>query len=390
MSSRTSLRRACHLLIITVAAFAGGCTPTVVPTASLAAVAPSPTPRPTYRLIQTYPPTAPPPSATPEPPEARCPADQRTDDTGFAGIHDEGSVGISMKITSLARSDTGESLPIPAPPPDFGWSPGFLVGGSEMRIRAGYYGGRLPFQQDITITSLEASLVADGQPRVALDATYEPNPRGIGTVAVVSVPKGSFRGTLRFSVEWRDECFVVAARGSTPVIIDPPSAIEGCPDRRREGWREVDAKFDPPISVGPLRVGMHAVGQGKVRDLYYADPPVPYQFFDAESPTMVATPGATIHVSIPNPDIVVHARVRDHVIAFRSAPLIRWLEGGWIHGNEPAAAIVFRSSLVDHGDGAFSFTVPRQPGRYAIEARFDYDSQCSYGTAGFVVGVDVE
>jgi hypothetical protein len=356
---------------------------------SRAAEASAVAPAPTYRVIQTYPPTAPPPSATPGPSDERCRSDQRTDDTGFAAIHDEGSVGVATRITSLTRADTGERLPLPPPPPDFGWSPGFLVSGAEMRIHAGYYGGGLPFRQDITITSLEATLIAEGQLRIDLGARFEPHPDGIGTIAVVGVPKGSFRGTLKFSVEWRDECFVVAARGSTPVIVDPPSAIEGCPDGRREGWREVDALFDPPITVGPLQVGLHAVGQGKVQDLYYADPPFPYQFFDTETPTMVATPGETIHVSIPDPDIVIHARLRENVIAFRRTPLIRWLEGGWIHGNEPEAEIVFRSPVVDHGGGAFSFTVPTQPGRYAIEAVFDYDARCSYGTAGFVVGVDV-
>jgi hypothetical protein len=391
MNAVTGYRRLSILAIAALLAAGCGATPTPAPVASLAAVAPSPTtPSPTYRLIQTYPPTAPPPSPTAGPSEIRCRSDQRTDDTGFAAIHDEGSIGVALKIASLARADTGESLALPQPPPDFGWHPGFLVSGGEMRIHAGYYGGRLPFRQDITITLLEASLIAEGQPRVDLDARYEPSPDGVGTIAVVRVPKFSFRGTLRFSVEWRDECFVVAARGSTPVIVDPPSAIEGCPDRRREGWREIDALFDPPIRVGPLRVALHAVGQGKKRDLSFADPPFPYQFFDSATPTMIATPGETIHVSIPNPDIVIHARVRENVIAFRRAPLIRWLEGGWIHGNEPDAEIVFRSPLVDHGDGAFSFTVPRKPGRYAIEAVFDYDSQCSYGTAGFVVGVEVE
>ena len=326
----------------------------------------------------------------PGPPEIRCRSDQRTDDTGFAAIHDEGTIGVALKITSLTRADTGKSLSLPPPPPDFGWQPGFLVSGSEMRIQAGYYGGRLPFRQDITITSLEASLITEGQPRIDLAARYEPHPDGVGTIAVVRVPKSSFRGILRFSVEWRDECFVVSARGSTPVIVDPPSAIEGCPDRRREGWREIDALFDPPITVGPLQIELHGVGQGKVRDLSFADPPLPYQFFDSGTPTMVATPGETIHISIPNPDIVIHGRLRENVIAFRRAPLIRWLEGGWIHGNEPEAEIVVRSPLVDHGDGAFSFTLPKKPGRYAIEAVFDYDSQCSYGSAGFVVGVDVE
>ena len=395
MGGRTTtavvVRRTAALIIAIAALLAAGCTPTVVPTASLAAVAPSPsTPRPTYRLIQTYPPTAPPPSPTAGPSEIRCRSDERTDYTGFAAIHDEGSVGVATRVTSLTRAGTGESLPLPPPPPEFGWSPGFLVGGSEMRIQAGYYGGGLPFRQDITITSLEATLVGDGESRIDLDARYEPHPDGIGKLSVVSVPEGPFRGTLKFSVAWRDECFVVTARGSTPVIIDPPSSLEGCPERRGEAWREIDALFDPPITVGPLDVGLHAVGQGKLRDLSYADPPFPYHFFDSETATMVATPGVAFQVSIPNPDVVIHARLRDHVIGFRRAPLIRWLEGGWIHGNEPAAEIVFRSPLIDHGDGAFSFTVPAEPGRYAIEAVFDYDAKCSYGSAGFVVGADLE
>jgi hypothetical protein len=51
---------------------------------------------------------------------------------------------------------------------------------------------------------------------------------------------------------------------------------------------------------------------------------------------------------------------------------------------------VFRSELVEHSDGTFTFDVPTESGRYAAEILFDYNSACSFGTAGFVVGVDVE
>ena len=129
---------------------------------------------------------------------------------------------------------------------------------------------------------------------------------------------------------------------------------------------------------------------GKVAPLWGIDPYPPYVGFTRESPTMTVSPGATVSVANTNPAVELQLADGTKAIAWERAPLIRWLEGGFIHGDEPRAEVVFRSEVVTNADGSFTFTVPDEPGRYAISATFDYDAECSFGTAGFVVGVDVE
>lgn len=312
------------------------------------------------------------------------------DGTGFASVSARNApLWLWPEITSLVRADTGESLPLPQPPND-GWWAQFVVGGRDARFEVGYGASYAwPLPREITLTSLEARLIPDEGLRIDLGVRLEPHPDGAGTIAVVRLPDSAFRGTMKLTAEWRDECFIVNGHGSQYLIMDPPSALDGCPDTRKAGFEGVEALFEEPTTVGLLQRGLVVHGQGKKVDLSVIDPLPPYVGFRAETPTMTESPGATIQVTIPNPDVIVHARVREKVIAFRRAPLIRWIEGGWIHGNEPEAEIVFRSPLVDLGDGQFSFTAPTEPGRYAVEAVFDYDAQCSYGTIGFVVGVDV-
>ena len=397
MSAVTGLHR---LSIIAIAALlAAGCgasLQTDAPTSAAtdAAATASPAAPPSAPARTAGPTSAPTPSSAPTagPSEFRCRSyEAERDGSSFASVSARnGELWLWPEITSLVRADTGESLPLPPPPNDAWWAQ-FVIGGRDVRFQVGYGASYAwPLPREITLTSLEARLIPDEGPRIDLEARFEPHPDGAGTIAVVRLPDGAFRGTMKLTAEWRDECFVVSGHGSQYVIMDPPSAIEGCPDTRKAGFEGVEDLFEEPATVGPLQVGLVVRGQGKKVDLSVIDPLPPYVGFRAETPTTTASTGATIHVTIPNPDVIVHARVREKVIAFRRAPLIRWIEGGWIHGDEPEAEIVFRSPLVDLGDGQFSFTAPTEPGRYAVEAVFDYDAQCSYGTIGFVVGVDVE
>ena len=308
-------------------------------------------------------------------PAFRCSAYDPAEHRDFALLtSDDYRIWVEPEITALERADTGASLLAPRPA-GRGWWQQFLLGGQEARFEVGYPGDDT-WPSDSTITSLSARLVDDAQSRQELDVRFEPKPDG-GSVAVVSVPEARFRGTLKLSIEWRDECFLAAGRSSIPIIIDPPSTLEGCPEGTNRAWDEVGALFDAPVTVGGVPVGLLPLPNGKVAALPVIDPLPPYVAFGSDTPAITTSPGATIDVSVP---------IATALLAY----LLGRIEGGWIHGEEPAADVVFRSVLVENAERTFSFSVPSEPGRYAIEAIFDYDATCTFGTAGFVVGVDIE
>ena len=230
----------------------------------------------------------------------------------------------------------------------------------------------------------------DDGSRHDLDVRFEAGFDG-ANVAVVRIPDIEGKGTIRISLAWRDSCYEVSARTAGRVIIERASSIAGCAVRGHAAFGELAEAFEPPIQVGPLAADLVPwLFTGKAVPLGAIDPPPPYLGFDRETPTMTISPDAAVTISNINPALELALPEGAEVTAYRRAPLIRWLEGGWIYGTEPRAHIVFRSPLVANDDGTFSFTVPTEPGRYGLEALFEYDAECSFGTAGFVVGVDVE
>ena len=97
-------------------------------------------------------------------------------------------------------------------PPNGGWWPEFVVGGRDARFEVGYGASYAwPLPREITLTSLEVRLIPDGGTRIDLEVRFEPHPDGAGTTAVVGLPDIAFRGTVKLSAEWRDECFFVEA-----------------------------------------------------------------------------------------------------------------------------------------------------------------------------------
>lgn len=264
----------------------------------------------------------------------------------------------------------------------------FLLGGGETRLRFEYASDGWP-ATPMTISKLRLTLQAVGQDPVKLAVRLEPD--AAATRIFVDVPDITWSGKLEIVAEWQDPCFTYRAMTSSPVLVDPAASVEGCARRTGNAFDELAAIFEPPLTVGGTDADLVGyVFSGKVAPLPVIDPPPPYLGFDQDSPVLVRAPRTTVGVSSENDLIELHAGPSRAVTLYRRGELLRWIEGGWIYGVEERARVVFRSELVEHPDGTFTFDVPADPGRYAAEILFDYDSACSFGTAGFVVGIDVE
>lgn len=351
----------------------GSTTPSATPTD----VATSPSPQPTTAAPSVS------PQPTVEAPAQECPS--TTSGYDLANLSGEAFVSFELEIESLAPIAGGEPSAIEAPR-EPGSPASFFVGGRETRLQPSYATNE---PRDLVMSELRGRLVMDDGSRHDLEVRLEAALEG-ANVAVVRIPDIEGKGTIRISLAWRDSCYMVSARTSGRVIIERASSIAGCAVRGRAGFEELAKAFAPPIQVGPLAADLlpwHFTG--KAAPLVVIDPSEPYVGFDRETPTMTISPGASVTISSTNPRIELALRTGAEVTAYRRAPLIRWLEGGWIYGTEPRAEIVFRSPLVANDDGTFSFAVPTEPGRYGLEALFEYDAECSFGTAGFVVGIDV-
>lgn len=369
-----------------VAVLAAGCaanvgtSPSTAPTESIGAAAStepsgSPTPEPSI--------DAPSPEPSPDPSALiNCPRPESDD--SFATLQNEADLYLPLEFDAIARLDGGEPIAWPR-----GWDPllpSFFLGGRETRFYPEYSDYR---PADIVMSELQVRLVMDDGTRHDVDATFEPEEDGSNR-AVVRMPDIEGKGTMRISLAWRDSCYEVSARTSSRVIIDQPSSVAGCPEGRNRGFDELLAAFEPAIEVGAIEADLIPWRfEGKVAPLWVIDPLPPYVGFARDTATMTVSPGASVTVTNTNSALKLESLDGRDVFAFERAPLIRWLEDGWIHGNEPDAEVVFRGHLVTNDDGTFTFTVPTEPGRYGLEVIFAYDAECTYGTAGFVVGVDV-
>lgn len=339
-------------------------------------VAFTPNPIPTYANIPTPVPT--------EAPEA-CPATLDPNHVVPELASDNGGVFVELAVTSITAIGSSEQLPLP-PPPGPSWLPAFLVGGHEAELSLSY--SSEPWV-DVVATAFTVSIAADGQAPVGLIAQLHTKADG-SIVAVVTVPNQRVRGTINVSVAWHDACFAMTATTSQRLLVDKPYALRDCAEGSNGAFAELDHAFAPRMGVGGLDVPLRAWRFiGKVAPLPVVDPLPPYVGFRRDTPIVAVAPGATIGISPQHPDLALSAP--DPAVAdyYQRRPLIRWLEGGWIHGSEPDAPVVLETPLVRNADGTFSFTAPTEPGRYAAEVIFDYDSACSFGMAGFVVGIDV-
>ena len=177
---------------------------------------------------------------------------------------------------------------------------------------------------------------------------------------------------------------------STPVRIYSSASVAGCATETDAAFEELAAVFEPPLHVGTIDVDIFApLPRGKIAPMPLIDPLPAYVAFKRDTPTLIKAPGTTLRVSYANPPVELALQPDLEFHFYRRAPLIRWIEGGWIHGDAPEAPVVFRSRPFLRNDGTFAFYVPTEPARYAAELVFDYDAACSFGTAGAVVGIDV-
>jgi hypothetical protein len=326
----------------------------------------------------------PPPSA--EPTEPVCPSAPRGDRPDVRiSDGDRDTFWKPLDITRM--SPVGDPHSELEPPAGIhgSWTD-FLLGGGETRIQLAY--GSRGWPDTHTITRFRLVLETAGQEPAKLPVRFETGQDG-STDVFVDVPDIAWRGKYDLRVDWHDACFAYEAMVSAPLIIDPRVSVEGCPERRNPAFEELGATFDPPIGVGPLDANLSPWRfVGKVISLAVIDPLPPYVGFRSDSPTFTALPGANVDVTSWSGGLDLWLSDDVRVEWFRRGELIRWIEGGWIHGDEPEAEVVARSRLLDT-DGGFAFTAPSEPGRYAATAVFNYNSACSFGVAGFVVGIDV-
>ena len=394
MSAVTGLRR---LPILAIAALlAAGCgasplSPSSLPGSSPHAMAsPSQTPPATVTPAATEPAEtepAPSPSAAAEPSEPGCPSAPHGDNPMVSLIDDRNLLWKPFDITRLNPVAAPEIELTPPDPFAASWTD-FLLGGGETRMELNYQSGGWP-DTPHTITRFRLTLETEREEPFKLPVRFETGKDG-STDVIVDVPNITMRGRYDVKVEWHDTCFAYEGRLSSPLIIDRRGSIDGCSEDRDTAFEELGATFEPPIGVGPLDANL-APWQfnGKVTSLAVIDPLPPYVGFNRDSPTFAAGPGTIVEVSNWSEAIALWPYGRAEVEFYRRGELIRWIEGGWIHGDEPEAKVVFRSTLIE-GTDAFTFRLPDEPGRYAATAAFSYNAACSFGAAGFVVGIDVE
>jgi len=393
MSAVTGLRRFPILAIAALVAAGCGATPAATSVPSPSSLETLPTASASPSPIATAPPAQEPeetdePETTPEPNSTTCPVDAPTTQPSVRLSSDLSQAQPVVEITRIARV-SAPATELPLPEIDRPAGDVRLVGGRRAIFGLFYIDYDWPFGW--MITDFTAKLSIGNRDPIPLDVDIGPDSMGNVSSASVRIPDRDATGVVNVSLKWYDSCFVYDGTVSTPVRIYPESSVAGCPTGRVAAFDELSIAFEPPIRIGETEVRLLPWRfAGKVRDLSVVDPLPPYVGFNAESPTVTASPGGTITAAHSNPAVELTLMDMPRVTFFERVPLLRWLDDGWIYGFEPAAPIVFRSKLVRNSDGTFSFEAPPDAGRYAAEAVFDYDSACTLGTAGFVVGVDVE
>ena len=385
----TGYRRSTIFAIATLLAAGCGATtpnttagPPTNPPSAAASVAPSPT----LRLIETYPPTEP-PLTTPEPSHDTCPAALPTAQPVIWLSSDLPRVNPVIDITRMARvEDPTTALPLPElERPKSSIS---FVGGRRSSLDLFYIDFDWPWGW--MITDLSAKLTVDDHKPIELDVELRPDSLGNVSGTSVRIPDRPGTGLLDVEVAWYDSCFTYEGRVSTPVLIYAESSVADCPTRRTAAFLELDVTFDPRIFVDGVEVELRPwLFAGKVADMSVIDPLPPYVGFNADTPIIGIAASTTVTATYDNPLVALMSQDQPKVSFYERGPLLRWLEGGWIQGDEPEAPVVFRSKLVSNELGTYTFEAPPNPGRYAAAVTFDYDAACSMGSAGFVVGVDV-
>jgi hypothetical protein len=379
-------------IFATATLLAAGCGATLQPTPASPSAAPSAAasvaPSPTLRLIQTYPPTEP-PATTPEPSHDTCPAAAPIDQPAVWLHSNLARVNPAIEITQMARiADPATELPLPQL--DHPKSQMSFVGGRRSFLDLFYIDFDWPWGWNVT--SLSATLTPDGRKPIDLDVELGTDSLGNTSGASVRIPDRAGMGVLDVDVVWYDTCFTYEGSVSSPVLVYAESSVADCPTRRTGAFLELDITFDPPILVDGVEVDLRPwLFAGKVADMAVIDPLPPYVGFNADTPIVGIAASATVIATYDNPLVSLPSEDQPKVSFYERGPLLRWLEGGWIQGDEPEAPVVFRSKLVANGnaDGAYTFEAPPEPGRYAAAVTFDYDSACTMGSAGFVVGMDV-
>jgi hypothetical protein len=348
---------------------------------------PSIGPSPTDQVVETLPPTDAPPT-TPEPSEGTCPTDPPTTQPAVWLSSPLAQGQPVVDITRMARvTDPATALPVP----DLEHPPSLVnfVGGRRAFLDLYYVDFQWPWGWNVT--TLSAKLTIEGRAPVKLDVELATDSLGNVSGASVRIPDREGRGVLDVNVAWGDACFVYEGVVSSRVHVYAESSVAECPTGRTAAFDELGIAFQPPIVAGGVAADLVPWQfAGKVRDMAVVDPLPPYVGFDAQTATLHVAAGASVTVASSNPAIELRPMEPPRVIFFERAPLIRWLDDGWIHGNEPEAPVVFGSKLVAREDGTFTFKAPPDPGRYAAEVTFYYDAACTVGTAGFVIGVDVQ
>lgn len=383
-----------RLAILAIAALlAAGCganaaSPSTPPSQTAPTASPTTSPRATTEPSPSESPppgVAPIPTTSPAPSTTACPASIGEDDP-MVTLDAAEAFWMQLSIQEMAPVAAPEQ---PIDPPRFpsrwdGFE--FLLGGTETRLHLDYYPVGWP-ATPITISKLRLTLVAEGEDPIKLPVRLEAGEKA--TRAFVDVLNMSWSGTLEIVAEWQDPCFTYRARSTAPLLIDPAASIQGCAVRREAAFDELGAVFEPPIGVGPVDANLVPWSfVGKVTSLAVIDPLPPYTGFSRETVTFAAEPEAALTVASWSDELDLWLRDGAQVEFYRRGELIRWMEGGWIHGDEPEAKVVFRSPIVESAD-AFTFTLPVEPGRYAATTVFKYNAACSFGSAGFVVGIDV-
>jgi hypothetical protein len=387
MSAVTGFHR---LSILAIAALlAAGCgaspaSPSAPPSQGSASASPVGTSEP-IPTASPGPDGASPPATSPEPSTTACPTDVG-DDNPMVTLSAAEAFWMQLSIKEMAPLAAPDQPMAPPNSPSRWGALEFLLGGGETRLDLEYYPVTWP-AAPITISKLRLTLQADGQDPVGLSVRLEPGAEA--TRIFVDVPDITWSGTLEIVAEWQDPCFTYRARSTAPLLIDPASSVTSCSTRRSPAFEELDVTFEPPIRVGPVDANLQPhFFNGKVTSLAVIDPLPPYTGFTRDTVTFAADWGATVGISSWSDEVELWLQPGAEVSFFRRGELIRWMEGGWIHGDEPEAEVVFSTPLVQVADG-FTFKLPAEPGRYAVTAGFNYNSACSFGTAGFVVGVDV-
>ena len=304
---------------------------------------------------------------------------------------------LPLVVTRVAPTATPDvELPTPEPGPANG-APQFFLGGQRVRMDLAHYDAQWQ-DSPLIVDRAALTLQAPGEDPIEIQTEIVAGSRLLD----VAVPDLTWSGPLLIDLAWHDPCFTYEAKMTTWLWIDTPASVADCSTSPEPAFDELDATFAPKIHVGSLVVALIAWRfTGKVTSLSISgDSYPPYVGFRRDTPVIAAASGSTLRIEDNTSvrTLSIHEEPAawslldpppSEVIFFERGPLIRWIEGGLIHGEEPEAPVVFRSPLVAV-DGGFTFAVPSEPGRYAAQPMLNYNSSCSFGLGGFVVGVDVQ